>query len=253
MAWMMCSAFMRKKSMADPGSRNLQVAAAPDPPAGKGDRHVLATFCFVDIAGYSALTESHGESAAADLVDGFTRLVHSAVGALGTVQELTGDNAFLVFPDPDAALQAIATLYRQVAQLRDFPMLRTGLHHGSALYRRNRYFGSTINVAARTAAQALAGEILCTAAVMQGIDASSALRREVHQLGMVKLKNLPQQVDLYRIVLTDTSRQFVIDPVCQMQVDPRSAADDGWFDGRRYWFCSAACARSFAEAPSNFV
>lgn len=239
--------------MADSGAQHIHAAETSLPAAVKGDQRVVATFCFVDIAGYSALTESHGESAAADLVDGFTRLIHSAVGAIGTVQELSGDNAFLVFPNPDAALQAIASLYRQVAVLRDFPMLRTGLHHGDALCRRGRYFGSTINVAARTAAQARAGDILCTAAVVREIDATSALRYEVQQVGMVKLKNLPQRVDLYRIVLSDSSEPFEIDPVCQMQVDPRSAVAHEWFDGTQYWFCSATCARSFAKTPSNFV
>jgi len=239
--------------MVDSSARNIRMAAASGPSAAEPDQQVVATFCFVDIAGYSALTESHGESAAADLVDGFTGLIQSAVGSLGKVQELSGDNAFLVFPHAGAALQSIAALYRQVAGMRDFPMLRTGLHHGNALCRRGRYFGSTINVAARIAAQARAGEILCSATVVQGIDAASARQCEVHPLGMVKLKNLPQRVDLYRIALSDTSRQFVIDPVCQMQVDPRRAAADGWFGAKQYWFCSAACARSFARAPSSFV
>jgi class 3 adenylate cyclase len=239
--------------MADSGPLRAHATATSPPSVETGDQHVVATFCFVDIAGYSALTESHGESAAADLVDGFTRLIRSAVGALGTVQELTGDNAFLVFPNPEAALRSIADLYRQVADLRDFPMLRTGLHHGDALRRRDRYFGSTVNVAARTTAQARAGEILCTASVVQGIDASSAVQFEVHHVGMVKLRNLPDQVDLYRIVLPDTNQRSVIDPVCQMQVDPRSGVADGWHDGRQYWFCSAACARRFAKAPSDFV
>ena len=35
------------------------------------DRTIEATFCFVDIAGYTALTDTHGERAAADLVDDF--------------------------------------------------------------------------------------------------------------------------------------------------------------------------------------
>ena len=239
--------------MVDSSAKGTPVAAASGPEPGKPDQQVVATFCFVDIAGYAALTESHGESAAADLVDGFTGLIHSAVGSLGTVQELSGDNAFLVFPHPDAALQSIAALYRQVADMRDFPMLRTGLHHGSALCRRGRYFGSTINVAARTAARARAGEIMCTATVVQGLDAASASQLTVHPLGPVKLRNLPQRVDLYRIGLSDTSQPFVIDPVCQMQVDPRGAAASRWFEDKQFWFCSAACAQSFAKAPSSFL
>lgn len=239
--------------MADLVAQNIVATKTGLRSAVEVDQHVVATFCFVDIAGYSALTEAHGETAAADLVDGFTRLIHSAVGSHGTVQEISGDNAFLVFPTSDEAVQYIAALYRLVADLRGFPMLRTGLHHGSALCRRGRYFGSTINIAARTAAQARAGEVLCTSTVVHGIAATSARQHTVHPVGMAKLKNIPQRFELYRIELRNASQRYLSDPVCQMQVDPRSAAAHHWFDGRQYWFCSADCARSFAKSPLSFV
>ena len=59
-----------------------------------------ATFCFVDIAGYTALTDTHGELAAADLVDDFAELVRTSIAPLGQLQSITGDCAFLVFPNP---------------------------------------------------------------------------------------------------------------------------------------------------------
>ena len=40
---------------------------------------IEATFCFVDIAGYTALTDTHGEHAAADLVDEFGAMVRGSV------------------------------------------------------------------------------------------------------------------------------------------------------------------------------
>ena len=65
--------------------------------------NIEATFCFVDIAGYTALTDLHGEKAAADLVDEFSDLVRSSVEPSGHVQELIGDCTFLVFPNPVVA------------------------------------------------------------------------------------------------------------------------------------------------------
>ena len=59
--------------------------------------HEKATFCFVDIAGYTALTDSHGELAAANLIEEFNELIRIAVESMGQIQELTGDCAFLVF------------------------------------------------------------------------------------------------------------------------------------------------------------
>lgn len=227
---------------------------AIDPPSDeKSGINVTATFCFVDIAGYTALTETHGELAAADLVDTFTRMVRSAVASHGKVQELSGDNAFLVFSEPTGAIEAISKLYRDVSGIRDFPALRTGLHHGPALYRANRYFGTTINMAARTAAQAASGEILCTASVAESLARLESPTYRIDPFGTVKLKNLPQEVALYSVNLSDASRQRVIDPVCQMQVDKNIAASDQEFEGRRYWFCSTGCSDRFAQNPSDFV
>lgn len=111
------------------------------------DRTIEATFCFVDIAGYTALTDTHGERAAADLVDDFAALVRTALDPLGQLQSLIGDCAFLVFADPVVATKALSALHALVADRRNFPVVRTGLHHGPALCRGDRHFGSTVNIA----------------------------------------------------------------------------------------------------------
>ncbi len=38
---------------------------------------IEATFCFVDVAGFTALTEAHGDLAAADIIGRFAELVSS--------------------------------------------------------------------------------------------------------------------------------------------------------------------------------
>ena len=222
-------------------------------PQFKSGTDVTATFCFVDIAGYTALTDSHGEHAAADLVEDFSRMIRSAVASRGHVQELAGDNAFLVFPEPASAIESILGLYREVEGVWDFPALRTGLHHGSALYRSNRYFGTTINMAARTAAQASGGEILCTAQVANSLVRFKNPTFTIDAVGTVKLKNLPHEVEMFALNRLDTKHQRVIDPVCQMQVDKKTAAANQEFKGQRYWFCSAGCSVRFANRPSDFV
>jgi adenylate cyclase len=121
--------------------------------------NVEATFCFVDIAGYTALTHTHGETAAADLVDEFGDLVRTSVKSTGQLQSLIGDCAFLIFPDPLVATHALSALYQSIADRQDFPIVRSGLHHGSALYRGNNHFGSAVNLAARVAARATGGPL----------------------------------------------------------------------------------------------
>jgi class 3 adenylate cyclase/YHS domain-containing protein len=215
--------------------------------------NIEATFCFVDIAGYTALTDSHGEVAAADLVDDFSELVRVSVKPPGQIQEIIGDCAFLVFPDPPVARDALSALYKAIANRASFPIVRAGLHHGPALLRGNRYFGTTVNIAARVAAQARGGQVLGTRSVVDILRQAGAPESEIEHQGLVSLKNLPQPVDLYEIVLSGFAHEYAIDPVCKMQVDIRQAAGELHFAGDKYWFCSLSCAERFAREPSSYV
>jgi adenylate cyclase len=212
---------------------------------------IEATFCFVDIAGYTALTETHGERAAADLVDDFASLIRTSVEPLGHLQSLVGDCAFLVFSDPVIAKDALSALYRSIADRRNFPVVRAGLHHGSALLRGNRHFGSTINIAARVAAQATGGQILCTKRVAETLGRAGIPDVEIKPQGQVSLRNLPDPMEMYEIILSGSSRQYAIDPVCKMQVDKQRAVGDLLFNNKKYWFCSLACVERFAKRPGS--
>jgi adenylate cyclase len=215
--------------------------------------NIEATFCFVDIAGYTALTNTHGELAAADLVDDFRELIQTCVKSSGQLQSLIGDCALLVFPEPLVATNALSALYRLIADRQEFPVVRAGLHHGSALLRGNHHFGSTVNLAARVAARATGGQILCTGYVAETLTRSGVSDIEVEHQGLVSLKNLPQPVDLYEIVLLSCPHEYAIDPVCKMQVDTRRAAGDLHFNNKTYWFCSLSCVERFAKQPALYT
>jgi Cu+-exporting ATPase len=51
----------------------------------------------------------------------------------------------------------------------------------------------------------------------------------------------------------NAGRQTVKDPVCQMDVDPASAAGSVEHKGRTYYFCSTHCARKFQADPDRFT
>jgi class 3 adenylate cyclase/YHS domain-containing protein len=158
-----------------------------------------------------------------------------------------------VFDHPAAAHQALARLYAFIADRRDFPVVRAGLHHGAALLRANRYFGSTVNTAARVAAQAVGGEILCTQQVAEILAKTPDVAVEVTHQRSIQLRNLPQPVELYEIVLAGVSRDCAIDPVCKMQVDAAHAAGSLHFLNKTYWFCSLSCVERFAGHPGAYV
>ena len=43
------------------------------------------------------------------------------------------------------------------------------------------------------------------------------------------------------------------DPVCQMEVDERSAAAHSTFQGKTYYFCAPGCREAFEKDPARYV
>lgn len=44
-----------------------------------------------------------------------------------------------------------------------------------------------------------------------------------------------------------------IDPVCGMEVDPKSAAATVEYKGQTYYFCSPGCKTAFQKDPEKYV
>lgn len=50
-----------------------------------------------------------------------------------------------------------------------------------------------------------------------------------------------------------TTTFLVTDPVCGMNVEPRTAAGSSLYNGETYHFCSRGCEAKFDDAPEQFV
>jgi YHS domain-containing protein len=46
---------------------------------------------------------------------------------------------------------------------------------------------------------------------------------------------------------------MVKDPVCGMDVDPKTAAGKSEYQGQTYYFCSAGCKKAFDKEPQKYV
>jgi class 3 adenylate cyclase len=152
------------------------------------------TFCFVDLSGFTALTEAHGAEAAADLVDRFTMLVRGALESHGRFVDRIGDAAFVVCPTADEGVAFVMHLFDDVAREADFPVLRAGLHHGEALERHDSFYGSTVNLAARVAARAGGGQVVATKQVAAAARGHGLF---VESLGNISLRNVREPVELF--------------------------------------------------------
>jgi class 3 adenylate cyclase len=205
-----------------------------------------ATFCFIDLAGFTALTEAHGDEDAADVATRFAELTREALSPTDRLVKTIGDAVLVTTPSAGEAIDLVERLLQRAASEPAFPALRVGLHHGPAVQREGDVFGAAVNLAARVAAEAYAGEVLGTEPV-----AAAARERgiPVVDLGRIPLKNVRGTVSVFSLAIMVGATEPAVDPVCRMLVDRRGAAGRLRFDGVEYWFCSLTCAAAFSSNP----
>ena len=157
-----------------------------------------------------------------------------------------GDAVLVTSPNPASGVDLVERTLIGAARDARFPALRAGLHHGEAVERQADVFGAAVNLAARVAAEAHAGEVLGTDPIA---DAARAAGIPVAPLGNVLLKNVRKSVPLYSLALVVGATDTPVDPVCRQPVDRRGAAGRLRYRRVEYWFCSLTCAAAFASNP----
>jgi len=222
----------------------------PTPVVSTGSPAHERTFAFVDLAGFTALTEAHGDEEAVSQVERFVVLTRQSLGHRDQLVKCLGDAVMLCFHSPEEALVSLQQLLSACAAEPRLPIPRAGVHHGLALERQSDWFGATVNLAARVAGQAQGGQTLATGAV-----ASAARMKtlQVTELGRFSLRNIAQPVELFDLQLVPPTESASVDPVCRMQIRHASAAGRLRYDGRDYWFCSFECIGAFTESPGRHI
>ncbi len=47
--------------------------------------------------------------------------------------------------------------------------------------------------------------------------------------------------------------KWVLDPVCEMMVDPKTAAAKAEYKGETYYFCAPGCKAAFEKDPEKYL
>lgn len=211
---------------------------------------IEVTLAFVDLAGFTALTETHGDEAAADLAAEFQQLARAALGPDDRLVKSIGDAVMLVSPEPESALGLVQRLLSGCLDAPDFPIVRTGLHHGQVVTRGDDVFGAAVNLAARVAAHAAGGQVLGTDWVA---DVARAIGLDTTALGRHRFRNIGDPVAVFEIHLQAAEEDREVDPVCRMSVTRGGAAGRLRYAGREWWFCSLDCTARFSAAPDRYL
>jgi adenylate cyclase len=211
-----------------------------------GFESAVATVAFVDLAGFSAITDVYGDASAIAVLARFEELVSEALGGLGPPIKWIGDEAMFGFPDPATALQVLGRLIPACQSEPLIPLTRTGLNHGPVLRRSNDLFGSTVNIAARIAAVASPGQLLTTQPVADVAVASGIVARDI---GNIALRSIADRVSLHAIEFAPAFDPAWIDPVCKM-LAPFAAYRKS--TPLEPWFCSERCAEAYGRSPEIY-
>jgi class 3 adenylate cyclase/DNA-binding transcriptional MerR regulator len=149
---------------------------------------------FLDITGYTRLTEERGDEAAADLAGRLGTLVRrSSQEHGGRPVKWLGDGVMFYFPDPGPGVMAALDMVEGVAR-ESLPPAHVGIHAGPVVFQEGDYFGRTVNVAARIAEYARPGEVLVSQEV---VDAAGKAPVVFTEIAPVELKGVSGTLRLH--------------------------------------------------------
>jgi adenylate cyclase len=149
---------------------------------------------FADLTGYTSLTEEAGDRTAAEVSLTLARLV-SEIAAKhgGEVVKMLGDGVHFHFADPADAVRASLEIVRTVRP-NGLPPAHIGVNAGPMIYDEGDYFGRTVNIAARIAAEASADQVYVGEDLVRVVEPEGFSFRDV---GGFELKGIAQPVTLF--------------------------------------------------------
>ena len=154
----------------------------------------VPAMCFLDLAGYTRLTEERGDQAAAELAASLAVLVDRSSRDRGGVPvKWLGDGVMFHFWDPAGAALAALSMAEELP-LAGLPPAHVGVVAGPVVAQGGDYFGRTVNLAARFAAHARAGQVLVSQSVVETASPQGVVFVE---LGDVRLEGISRPVRVF--------------------------------------------------------
>ncbi|MCX6510919.1 MAG: adenylate/guanylate cyclase domain-containing protein [Actinobacteria bacterium] len=155
--------------MTPPPATGMGTERPEDVPPTGGPIALERTFAFIDICGFTALTERHGPRRAVRALEVFRSAVKEVAGRRGVrVAKWLGDGVLLVGVKPGPI---VATVAEMTGRFESFAIdLRAGVASGTALlFDGDDYIGRPVNLAARLCDEAEPGQLLAHPSALNGV------------------------------------------------------------------------------------
>lgn len=210
------------------------------------------TFVFADLAGYTALTDVHGDQRAAEVVREFYSVIDSLVdGGSAEIVKTLGDGVLIRFDRAEAAVATAIDIVRLSSAATGGLAARVGVHRGTAVQVESDWFGAAVNLASRIADRAEKFQVVISDEVRSELP--KALADDWSFMGEHRLKHVSLPVRLYSHRVSKSDVELPVDPVCHMSVDPTQSSARWTYMGHTYFFCSDECRRKFMGNPGAFA
>jgi adenylate cyclase len=152
-----------------------------------------SAFVFIDLAGYTSLTDEQGDAAGARLAREMSAVVERIVtDHAGTPVKWLGDGVMVHFRDANRAVRATLEMVA-AAPVIGLPA-HAGIAAGPVVMQDGDYFGRAVNLASRISGAAAAGQTLVSGAVVELADDPTLSFREV---GPLELKGFADRVAVF--------------------------------------------------------
>jgi len=185
------AAYRRQQELAWIEQLVEDIEAALDATGVLGRPGRVPAMCFLDLVGYTRLTEEHGDQVAAELAETLAVLVDRSSREHGGVPvKWLGDGVMIHFRDPAGAVLAALQMVEEFPEA-GLPPAHVGVAAGPVVVQGGDYFGRTVNLAARIAAHASAGRVLVSERVAERASPKGVTFVE---LGRVRLEGIAHPV-----------------------------------------------------------
>jgi class 3 adenylate cyclase len=211
---------------------------------------VQRSFAFIDLSGFTALTEFEGDERAVSILSSFRAMVRDICSRRGVrVAKWLGDGAMLVGVETTPLIAA--TLEMQVAAARTGQPIavRCGLTADDViLFEGDDYIGHTVNVAARLCDIAPGGEVWAGANIVEHLPKWGAVLSQQEIL----IRGLEHPLAVFRLGFAPLEGMVFPDPVCEIPLT-LAVADNVTYDALRnpVLFCSDSCRDTWEHRPKE--
>jgi class 3 adenylate cyclase len=156
------------------GLSALQLWQSVSEATGRGRGDLELALLFTDLVGFSAWALHAGDAAVLELLREVGTEVEAAIGRHeGRIVKRLGDGLMATFLSAEAAVEAALDAQDALQSIRVdgyAPRMRAGIHWGRPRKLGGDYLGVDVNVAARVAEAAKAGQVLVSDALLAQID-----------------------------------------------------------------------------------